>query len=433
MSATELCLILGDDVAGTVTRLASGKLAFTYDRTYVAKRGATTPVSVSMPTQISSHADSRITPWLWGLLPDNDAVLNRWSRDFHVSASSPFSLLATPLGEDCPGAVRLIPPDRLTATRDQSDLSDVEWLTEAEVAQRLRDLKKDNTAWLGAKQGGRFSLAGAQAKTALLRDGGRWGDPHGTTATSHILKPAIEGFDNHDLNEHLCLSAMRAAGLLAVRTSVERFEDQTAIVVARYDRVVRDKHQLRLHQEDLCQALGVHPANKYQNEGGPSPSDIAALFRRVMPRSAARDATRAFLDALVWNWVIAGTDAHAKNYSLLLLGNQVRLAPFYDVTSALPYDSIPEQKMRLAMKFGTGYRVNPGSSPWGHLSADLQLPEEEIRGRAARIVAAAPEAFSIAAADPAVQGFESSLPRRMTDLVSERAKKCEKYLGWSPG
>ncbi|HEY0691385.1 MAG TPA: HipA domain-containing protein [Kribbella sp.] len=87
----------------------------------------------------------------------------------------------------------------------------------------------------------------------------------------------------------------------------------------------------------------MHPAKKYQNEGGPSPSDIAALFRRVMPRSAARDATRAFLDALVWNWVIAGTDAHAKNYSLLLLGNQVRLAPFYDVASALPYDTIPEQ------------------------------------------------------------------------------------------
>jgi serine/threonine-protein kinase HipA len=147
-----------------------------------------------------------------------------------------------------------------------------------------------------------------------------------------------------------------------------------------------------------------------------------------MPRSAARDATRAFLDALVWNWVIAGTDAHAKNYSLLLLGNQVRLAPFYDVASALPYDSIPEQKMRLAMKFGTGYRVNPGSSPWGRLAADLQLPEEEIRGRASRIVAAAPEAFSIAAAGLTATGLKSSLPQRMTELVSERAKKCEKYL-----
>jgi hypothetical protein len=33
-----------------------------------------------------------------------------------------------------------------------------------------------------------------------------------------------------------------------------------------------------------------------------------------------------FADALIWNWVIGGTDAHAKNYSLLLAGDQVRLA-----------------------------------------------------------------------------------------------------------
>lgn len=295
------------------------------------------------------------------------------------------------------------------------------------MAQRLRDLKEDSTAWLGANHSGRFSLAGAQAKTALLRDGDRWGEPHGSAATSHILKPAIEGFDNHDLNEHLCLSAMRAAGLRAVHTSIERFEDQTAIVVARYDRALRDGHQRRLHQEDLCQALGIHPARKYQNEGGPGPSDVAGLFRLAMSRAASHDAICAFLDALVWNWAIAGTDAHAKNYSLLLLDRQVRLAPFYDVASALPY-GIPQQKMRLAMKFGSDYRSNPGSSPWQRLAADLDLPEDEVRSRAAGVLAATPDAFATAAADPAVQSLESSLPGRMTDLVLARVKKCEKYL-----
>lgn len=422
MSPTELRLLMGDDIAGTVSRLPGGKLIFEYEPAYVA-----TPVSVSMPTQIPLHADAQITPWLWGLLPDNDAVLTRWSRDFHVSPGSPFSLLSTPLGEDCPGAVRLLSPDRAAATKTSSEPAGVNWLTEAEVARRLRDLKEDSTAWLGANHSGRFSLAGAQAKTALLRDGDRWGEPYGNSATSHILKPAIEGFDNHDLNEHLCLSAMRAAGLRAVHTSVERFEDQTAIVVARYDRVIRNGVQRRLHQEDLCQALGIHPAQKYQNEGGPGPSDIAALLRRVMDHDASQDATCAFLDALVWNWAIAGTDAHAKNYSLLLLDEEARLAPFYDVASALPYD-IPQQKMRLAMKFGGDYRINPGSSPWQRLATDLDLPEAEVRSRAADVLAAAPDAFATAAADPTVQSLETSLPGRMTDLVSARVKKCEKYL-----
>jgi serine/threonine-protein kinase HipA len=38
-----------------------------------------------------------------------------------------------------------------------------------------------------------------------------------------------------------------------------------------------------------------------------------------------------FIDALGFNWLIAGTDAHAKNYSLLLAGHRIRLAALYDV------------------------------------------------------------------------------------------------------
>ena len=159
---------------------------------------------------------------------------------------------------------------------------------------------------------------------------------------------------------------MRGAGLIAARTTVARFEDQSAIVIARYDRRAEGRSQVRAHQEDMCQALAVHPARKYQNDGGPGPGDIAALLRRVMPLPRARAATLGFLEALIWNWIIAGTDGHAKNYSLLLLENQLALAPFYDVASSLPY-GWPEQKTRLAMKFGSDYRISPEADhggPW---------------------------------------------------------------------
>lgn len=56
-------------------------------------------------------------------------------------------------------------------------------------------------------------------------------------------------------------------------------------------------------------------------------------------------------------WIIAGTDAHAKNYSVLLAGDQVRLAPMYDVASALPYDDMYLPKLRLAMRIGGEYRA----------------------------------------------------------------------------
>jgi serine/threonine-protein kinase HipA len=225
-----LVVVLGDTVAGTVTRIARGALRFDYADDY-RQRPDATPLSLSMPTQVRSHPDHVITPWLWGLLPDNDAVLARWSRQFQVSAASPFSLLATQIGEDCAGAVRFAPPDQ--GDRVLTRPGSVTWLTEDEVATRLRDLKEDSTAWLGRSFTGQFSLAGAQAKTALLFRDGRWGVPSGATATTHILKPAVSGFDDHDLNEHICLDAARRVGLLAVRTRVGRFGDETAIVVDR--------------------------------------------------------------------------------------------------------------------------------------------------------------------------------------------------------
>ena len=37
----------------------------------------------------------------------------------------------------------------------------------------------------------------------------------------------------------------------------------------------------RVHQEDMCQALGLMPGAKYQQDGGPGIPDIVALIRRV--------------------------------------------------------------------------------------------------------------------------------------------------------
>ena len=361
-----LLVVLDDRVAGTLIRRAGGRLRFDYDDDY---RAPATPLSLSMPVQVRSHADGVVTPWLWGLLPDNDAVLRRWSREFHVSASSPFSLLSTPVGEDCAGAVRFAAPDDLDRVRRRP--GDVSWLTEEDVAGRLRDLREDTTSWLGRPFTGQFSLAGAQAKTALLFEDGRWGVPSGSTPTTHILKPAVTGLDDHDLNEHLCLDAARRAGLVAARTSIARFGDETAVVVMRYDRRARDDGAIaRIHQEDLCQALGVPPSRKYQNEGGPSPAAIARLLRNAMAPAAAEDSVARFADALIWNWVIGGTDAHAKNYSLLLAGDQVRLAPLYDVASALPY-GMHERGLRFAMTIGGDYRVSPYRNTWPEAAAEL--------------------------------------------------------------
>jgi serine/threonine-protein kinase HipA len=420
-----LVVVLDDSVAGTVTRVAHGRLRFDYDDAY-RNRPSATPLSVSMPVEVGSHPDHVITPWLWNLLPDNPAVIDRWAREFHVSRSSPFSLLSTPIGEDCPGAVRFAPPDRLDQILRRG--GDVTWLTDDEVAGRIRDLREDSTAWLGKSFTGQFSLAGAQAKTALLYDNGRWGVPSGATPTTHILKPAVMGFDDHDLNEHLCLDAARRAGLLAARTRVSRFANESAIVVDRYDRQIRGDTITRVHQEDTCQALGIPPWKKYQNEGGPGPRDIADLLRQVLSPRVVNGSVQRFADALIWNWIIAGTDAHAKNYSLLISGSQVRLAPLYDVASALPYD-MHEKKLRLAMKIGGDYRVYPYKNPWPLAARELGLDEEALRLRVQELLMVAPQAFADSAKTPDVLTLDRPLPVKLVDLVAERAHRCLSVLG----
>ncbi len=414
-----LAVLLDDAVAGSIIRLNQGRLRFDYDDEYRQRRAAT-PLSVSMPPSIRSHPDSDISPWLWGLLPDNDRVLARWARDFQVAAK-PFSLLSTPIGHDCAGAVRFAPVEE--ALQILARPGAVTWLTEEDVAQRLRELRQDTTAWLGREFTGQFSLAGAQAKTALLLMDGRWGVPSGSAATSHILKPAVQGFDDHDLNEHLCLDAARRAGLIIARTRVATFDDQSAIVVDRYDRRIVDGELVRIHQEDTCQALGKPPDQKYQNEGGPSAKDLATLFRTIMPPRVADDAVWRFLDALIWNWLVAGTDAHAKNYSLLLSGGDVRLAPLYDIASALPYDE-HERELKFAMKIGGDYRVYPHRNTWDKAATDLGLDADAVLERVVRLATIAPDAFSDAASDEDVVALDRPLPQRLVDLVADRAKRC---------
>lgn len=420
----QLVVLLGDAVAGRITRQAGGRLRFEYDPAYRARLDAT-PLSCSMPLAILAHADSVVTPWLWGLLPENDAVLALWGRRYQVSPTSPFALLGTPVGEDCAGAVRFCREsevERLIA-REGS----VDWLDETALEARIRDLRQDATTWLGRDFTGQFSLAGAQAKTALHFEGSRWGVPSGATPTTHILKPAIRGFDDHELNEHLCLAAARRVGLRAARTRIARFGAESVVIVTRYDRTSGDGVVRRIHQEDACQSLGVPPTRKYQSDGGPSASDVIALLRREIPPRPAARAVADFVDALIWNWIIAGTDAHAKNYSLLLAGRQVRFAPLYDIASALPYGA-NERKLRMAMKVGGDYGLFHLWDRWAKSAREWGIDADALQARVVEITARTTDAFASVASEPEIVALGRKGPGRLVDAVARRAERCLRQL-----
>src|SRR5262249_33665569 len=147
--------------------------------------------------------------------------------------------------------------------------ADIEWLGESVIAQRLRSLRADHAAWRLPRDTGQFSLAGAQPKNALLFLKGRWGLPSGRNPPTHILQPPTGEFDGHAENEHFCLELARAVGMIVPNSTIKRFDDEIAIVVERYDRIIAAARLKRVHQEDMCQALALPPTRKYESEGGP--------------------------------------------------------------------------------------------------------------------------------------------------------------------
>lgn len=316
------------------------------------------PLSVSMPLPQREHEHPIVEAFLWGLLPDNPKVLDQWSRRFHVSSQNVFSLLQH-VGEDCAGAIQFVAPEKESLFIGQPYTEQVDWLANTDLLERLQRVLNDHGLQRSPEDRGQFSLAGAQPKIALYLSPTtqRWGVPFGMTPTTHILKPASKDFDGFAENEHFCLTLSKKIGLRTTQSWVIHPDELPTIVVQRYDRLYKNEKYLRIHQEDLCQATGVHPNRKYQSDGGPGISQTYNLLRNIS--SNPNEDIETFAKTLIFNFLISGTDAHAKNYSLLIAPrSQIRLAPLYDLASSLPYPhSISPFKAKLAMKIGNEYKI----------------------------------------------------------------------------
>lgn len=262
------------------------------------------------------------------------------------------------------GALQFLPEGRLPGTPDDIDAREA---SEDEIARKLANLA---SAPLGIDEDEdfRISIAGAQEKTALLFWKDKWHIPHGTTPTTHIIKPQIgelpSGIDlsRSVENEYLCLNLTQAFGLPSAEVEIADFADHRALVIERFDRRwTRDARLIRLPQEDCCQALSVHPDLKYQRDGGPGMAEILTLFQASDEPEADR---RMFIKAQIMFWLLGATDGQAKNFSVFLQpAGRFRMTPLYDVMSAQPAidaHQLTWNQMKLAIAVGSNnhYRIN---------------------------------------------------------------------------
>jgi len=385
-----LTILLSGRIAGRLEADGSGNARFRYADSWLDTAGAY-PVSLSLPLTQRDFPPQTVSAVLWGLLPDNESLLQRWGSRFHVSPRNPLALLSH-VGEDCAGAVQFVSDDRLESVLAGAD-DRVEPLSDAGLAGRLRRLRQDGGLARNVDDVGQFSLAGAQSKIALLRkDDGSWAIPAGRIPTTHILKPPGGDYDGFVENEMFCLHLAQVLDLPAATAEKIEIDGETAICVSRYDRARMHGNLVRVHQEDFCQALGVMPQIKYQSQGGPGPADLAKVLWNHS--SQPRNDVETLFVALVFNYLIGGTDAHAKNYSLLFgAGGNIRLAPLYDISSALPYPQLQKRKIKMAMKIGNHYRWwDIRMEDWQATAISLRLEPAWALGALAAMCRLLPEA-----------------------------------------
>jgi serine/threonine-protein kinase HipA len=428
VSRARVLLVLLDEVSvGVLEEGRAGRLSFSYEPGW-QDHPAARSLSLSLPYTTRTHTHRPVHAFLSNLLPDRREVLDRWGRQFGVSGRNPFALL-THMGEDCAGACQFVREDRLVEVMEGE--GSLEPLSEEEVAGALERIRRNLAPWPDTPdRKGMFSLAGSQSKLALARTPAGWARPTGRVPTTHILKPPTDAnFPGIEVNEHVCLELARVLGIPAAASRVVRFGGEVAMVVTRYDRMEHgDRGIIRVHQEDACQALGLPPARKYQHDQGPGFAELAGLAR---DHSTDPDGDLGgLLGAAAFNWVIAGTDAHAKNYSWFI-GHRdgIRLAPLYDLISSLPYYDLEEDDLRLAMTVGGENRfAEVRARHWAAFARVLDADEGGVRDYVHALAMDVPPALDTVIHNAAVAGLASGVLSQVGAAIRRNAERCEAIL-----
>jgi serine/threonine-protein kinase HipA len=364
----QLDVFMGEAFVGSLREHGDGSMTFAYDESWLARADASA-LSPELPLGAGELGGEAALAYFDNLLPEG-GIRDFAARAAGVSPGNVFRLLER-FGGDTAGALSLLP-------QGQKPSPEARYLPVTNEAIR---------EWFASSRGipldlaggtARMSLSGAQDKMTVFIDAkGGIAIPLGDAPSSHIIKPSTNQrspLPQTAVNEALVMRLAAAAGLDAPEVRYE--PDLDAVVIARYDRLpTADGRLLRLHQNDLCQILGVAPGRKYESEGGPT---LAACFSAVMRHSAqpALDKKR-LLEWVAFNVAVGNMDSHAKNLSMLASDGRTRLAPFYDLVCTTVYEHLSK---RFAFRIGGENR--PGwmmERHWEGFAAETELKPQFVR------------------------------------------------------
>lgn len=340
----KLSVYFGESLAGHLSSTAENGIVFSYDTSYL--EAGLPPISLSLPLNAGEFSQKQCLPFFEGLLPEGD-VKRKISDFLHVSETSTLKLLKE-LGGECAGMISILPEGEPNKTKNIYDFSsdNYEQIPLKKISNYIQNI--NTRPLLKVREDLRLSLAGAQEKLPLLHKDGEFYLPRKGAPSTHIIKPTSHGeLSTLSANEYVCMKLAEHSGISVPHVELKQIEGTEFLLLERYDRFFQDGKVSRIHQEDACQALGILSDYKYQNDGGPSIADIYNLLKEKT--SIPLLEMRAFLQYVLFNFIIGNCDAHGKNYSIMYKNNSIKLTPIYDTVCTLAY---PNLTNKLSMKIG---------------------------------------------------------------------------------
>ncbi len=412
-----LRVYLANEAVGSLTPIGDGSYAFAYAPEVLSRGSGEALLSMSLPVRPEPFDAMASRPFFEGLLPEG-AVREQLAARLRVGPGNSFGLLAA-LGRDCAGAVVILPEGQELGTGRGS----VRWLSEVELVQLVDELPRRP---LGVEPGRtRLSLAGLQRKAVLIRTpSGGYGLPSEDAPSTHLLKPQYPDSDFQDIvfNERFCMRVAQCVGLSTATTDLLHVGSHPALLVERYDRSTDGSATLRLHQEDLCQALGLAPIFKYQVEMGPGAAQVCSLLRECSVRGGAD--VLAFVRAVLVNFLLGNSDAHGKNFALLHAEDGPRLAPLYDIVSVAVYSS-DGSSLDTDMAMSIGDQFVPDSvteADWSDFCHDCAISYSLLSRERDALAQRVPECARSLASLSRAEGWHRPVIDRIVALCEARAE-----------
>lgn len=394
--------------AGELCQETSGKLSFTYSQDYLASQSPA--LSLSLPLQEMPFPEQPTRAFFSGLLPDSFARY-RLARYLGISEHNPFAMLKA-IGVECAGAISVHPRE----TDISTDADRIEIIDDHKLFEILDLLKRHPL--LTGQDGIRLSLAGAQDKLAVGLQEGKIALMKGSLPTSHLLKPLIEGVHDSVQNEFFCMRLAKHVGIEVPDVEIRYTEKTPYYLVERYDRSRdNDGKMVRIHQEDFCQALGIYPENKYENEGGPTFAQCQNVLKNYSAEPGSDQMK--MLKRMIFNYLIANSDAHAKNFSLLYHHNKPILAPAYDLLCTEIYPGVTG---KMAMKIGGRYKpYEVCLRHWHRIVPDTAVARSNIEKQLKQMAEECIEKSQQLKETLIKDGFSSDIYEGICEVIQKRA------------